>query len=62
LKSDHWLLQKIIEEAVTNRDIDHLRKLLSNGHPDEQALNALTARMCSIARGMQSYIRRYQHC
>ncbi len=56
MKSDQWLLKKIVEEFITKRDITYLRKLLSNGHSDEQVLDALRERMCSNAKGMQAYI------
>lgn len=57
LKSDQWLLRKIVEEFITKRDIAYLRKLLANGHSDDQALEALRERMCSNAKGMKTYIR-----
>lgn len=57
MKSDHWLLGKIVEESLTKRDIAHLRKLLGNGHSDEEALKALRERMHSNSKGMRMYIR-----
>lgn len=57
MKSDHWLLGKIVEESLTKRDIAHLRKLLANGHTDEEALKALRERMHSNSKGMRMYIR-----
>ncbi len=57
MKSDHWLLRKIVEESLTKRDIAHLRKLLGNGHSDEEALKALRERMHSNSTGMRMYIR-----
>lgn len=57
MKSDHWLLGKIVEESLTKRDIAHLRKLLANGHTYEEALKALRERMHSNSKGMRMYIR-----
>ncbi|TAN42315.1 MAG: hypothetical protein EPN22_12845 [Nitrospirae bacterium] len=57
MKSDDWLLKKIVEESLTKKDIAHFRKLLSNGHSDDEVLGLIRERMVSNSKGMKYYIR-----
>lgn len=57
MKSDRWLLEKIIEESINKNDIAYLRKLMGNSHSDKEILERLRERMQSNSKGMLAYIR-----
>ena len=57
MKSDNWLMEKIIEESLKNKDISYMRILIQEGMSDEEILANLRKRMFFNSTGMRAYIR-----
>ncbi|MBI4679629.1 MAG: hypothetical protein HY753_00050 [Nitrospirae bacterium] len=57
MKSDQWLLEKIIGESINKNDVAHLRKLIGDGYSDKEILERLRERMRLNSKGMLAYIR-----
>ena len=57
MKSDRWLVEKIIKESLNKQDISCVRKLMQEGISDEEVLLSLRKKMFSNSKGMRAYVR-----
>lgn len=57
MKSDNWLMEKIIEEPLKKKDISYMRILIQEGMSDDEILANLRKRMFLNSTGMRAYIR-----
>ncbi len=57
MKSDEWLVEKIIKESLHKNDISYMRELMWQGKSDEEILLCLRRKMFSNSKGMRAYIR-----
>ncbi|MEW6002713.1 MAG: hypothetical protein AB1638_08730 [Nitrospirota bacterium] len=57
MKSDSWLLGRIIAESLNKKDVGYMRRLIQEGRSDEELLSGLRKRMFTNSKGMLSYIR-----
>lgn len=57
MKSDDWLIEKIINESINKQDISYIKKLIQQGFSDEEVLMVLRKRMSLNSKGMRAYIR-----
>ena len=56
MKSNQWILEKIIEESVSKEDIHFIKGLIQEGESDEQVLAELRKKMFFNSKGMMAYI------
>lgn len=57
MKSDAWLTERIIKEALHKHDISYIRGMMQQGNSDEEILLMVRRKMFTNSKGTRAYIR-----